>query len=189
MRDFFRDILQNLHLFTGLHQTQKMSDTQISRLLDELVKVSNRFGLFPEDHKKRVINDAIISDKDLKSITPAKINQWLSDAWNGLDAAQKFRYTQGNHKETNHKPLSPEEAQKYIDQWKKQLSGIDFSNLDPISSEVKILKKEIVRTQAKVNQREVACPGYTDGATGVKMECFGPTCMTCKGYGKIKVMA
>lgn len=178
MKDFFKQVCQELHVITGLRQMETLTDEQIRMLIDELVKVSNRFGHFPEEKKKQIIQNSILQDTELKKLTPAKVFQWLSHAWESLDAATRSKYIyKGDTSDlTNDQVLNGIKAQEYIDRWRESLKTIDYTRLEPLPTSKRIMKKELNPVAVKIAQKEIECP-----------RCEGKGCNYCKGFGRIKV--
>jgi hypothetical protein len=121
MRDFFRQILNDLYIYCGNRQVDKMTDTEITTLLDALCYISRLFDYIPEEEQQRIIRQCLMSDKEYQNLNARLINKWLSD--NG-----KMFFREAAHKENeqpeDYKPLSIEEAQPYIDQFKANLEKI-----------------------------------------------------------------
>lgn len=83
MRKYFYDLLQNLDKLTGMKQYEKLMQLsdfkkEIQTLLDILCRVSDQFPYIPDDDKKRIINDAVISDQEFIGLNAKIIYKWLS---------------------------------------------------------------------------------------------------------------
>lgn len=182
MDDYFLNALETLQIKTGLLQYEKIknNDEQVALLLSELVRATKRFGFLSDDTKQKVIDRNIMEDDGLKALTPAKVFQWLANYWNQLPQADKDKLI--NPKSiTDHKPCDPEQAQKFIEQWKEEFSKIDYSYLQPKVT-ARRFYKDSTNQAVKVNQKVVACPGYGENP------CLGAECPKCQGFGKIKEM-
>lgn len=172
IRQYFKEKLKTLHLYTGLNQANKLNDEQASILLDSLEKVFNMYGKFPVKKKQQIIDQQILLDENLTALTPKKVAQWLSRAWENLDAATRQSYLSEKTKDT-HQPCDPERAQKYIDKMRKELST------EPIKtkkSSIRFYGNE--REQIKIKQEIVDCPKCTKETRS--------ECGNCMGYGRIK---
>lgn len=188
MREYFKQLLQNFHVLTGYRQMENMTHAEASNLLDQLEKACNRFGKLPDKRKKWFIDKAILEDADLKKLTPAKVTQWLTAGWESLDAATKYNYLNAGKPEEKHEPLLGDAAQPYIDQWRKTLAQVDYSALEPLTAEVRIMKSPPPKEGARVALKEIPCKGYFDGKTPGRKPCIAPEyCPGCKGLGRIKV--
>lgn len=185
MKEYFKNLLKNLFLKTGLRQVEKMTQDQVDELIKELVATSNRFGLFPEDKKQKVITKALMLDEDLKSITPKKIFQYLSNAWENLDAATKFNYLKSKEEEKEHNPVTGDAAQKYIDEWRQSLSKMDARHLEPKKSSERVFKTRIEKSE-NIDLETIPCKGHR--VEGKLEKCKAPDfCNGCNGFGKIKI--
>lgn len=83
MRDFFKSELKTLHLKTGLQQYYKLSDLpdgkeQIRDLLDLLVKECDKFKLIPNEAKKKIVQDYMITDADFQGFNPKILWKWFN---------------------------------------------------------------------------------------------------------------
>lgn len=125
MRDYFKNLLINLKLRTGLRQYETLQEESNSQedfnerlglLLDELVKTSNRFGKIPDNLKQTAIETALFRDDRVFAITPKWIFQVLSNYYSGnmtkLDAMYRDR---NKEPEPEHDEVPPEKVKKYIE--------------------------------------------------------------------------
>ena len=69
MRAYFKQLLKNLDKLTGIRQYEKLCQTpkpkeEIKLLLDILCRVTDQFQYIPDDQKKHIIDDAVISDQE-----------------------------------------------------------------------------------------------------------------------------
>ena len=182
MRDYFKILLENLHVITGLRQLEYLKDSEVSRLLDELLRVSNRFGYFSEKKKQSIIDNALLADEDLKKITPSKVYHWLSNAWQNLDAATRQKYINKDFSGSKIKDdaLVGQEAQHFIDKWRDSLNNLDYSRLKPSKASERIMPNK-GRKAIPIETTIVDCPGLG------KEPCKGKGCGKCNGFGRIKL--
>lgn len=83
MRDYFKNLLQNLDKLTGMKQYEKLCQSEkpkeeIKTLLDILCRVSDQFPYIPDEDKKRIINDAVIADQEFIGLNAKIIYKWLA---------------------------------------------------------------------------------------------------------------
>lgn len=69
MRDFFKNLLQNLDKLTGIQQYSKLCQTanpkeEIKTLLDILCRVCDQYSFMPDEAKKQIISEAVITDPE-----------------------------------------------------------------------------------------------------------------------------
>lgn len=192
MRQFFIDQLKKFQLRTGYGVN--IPQEQVSELITEMVSVCNKFGKLPEEVKQKVIARQILQDTDLKKLTPAKIYHWLSYHWSNLDPATKNNYMRDPiEKPEGYRPLEGEERDKYLKQWKQELSKVGTPQ--PKSSKERILgDKSNESITNKLEFEIVDCEGHIDKSmqnmhpSKVKrLPCTGDTtCFGCDGSGKVK---
>jgi hypothetical protein len=178
MREFLLETLEGLKTLTGLNQFENLlladdSEKAISTLLDELERTCNKFGYLSEETKKNIISKNIFSDQSFKGLHPAKVYQWLSAYWTALTPAQIQALTNPEKKKEKHEPLSPEDAQKYIDSWKKVHAQI----AEPMTKTAKVkVNLSDGRRQNELKQEVINCPRCEND----------PLCGYCNGLGKVK---
>lgn len=124
MREFFKAKLLSLHIETGLQQYFKMSEMadfkdQFAALLDGLVLVCSWFPLIPDEDKKEIVSECMITDSEFIGFNKKIIWKWMN--------ARNPRY----FKELAHQdskaagePASPEEVEKYLKEWREDLAKI-----------------------------------------------------------------
>lgn len=174
MREYFKELMQNMYILTGYRQEQKLTDSQLSHLLDELTRASNKFSKIPEETKRSIIDRSILYDKEFTGLTPRKVYQWLSDYWQQLPQSSRQKLIEPEEEQKEWLPADPEKAQKYIDKLKKNLAALE-KTLPKKNAERYYLGKQT--EGVKIKQTEIDCP-----------DCDGTNqnCITCKGYGRIK---
>lgn len=106
MRRFFLELLNNLHLLTGLRQLEKMLNStasvnegkeEVNQLIEMMMKVSQQFAYIPEQDQKNIISNAVITDSEFTGLNARVIYKWL--------ALHKDKY----FKESQHIQQKPEE--------------------------------------------------------------------------------
>lgn len=114
MRNFFKDKLNNLYIYCGNRQLDKMSDPEITALLDALERVSKVYGYIPEEHQKQIIEKCLIEDKEYQNLNARLISKWL-------EVNGKVFFIQKHHEEKtqpeNYKPLEGEERDRAINEY------------------------------------------------------------------------
>jgi hypothetical protein len=87
MRLFFLELLNNLHLLTGLRQLDKMlsgsptaseGKEEINQLIDVMVRVAQQFPYIPEQDQKNIISNAVITDQEFTGLNARVIYKWLA---------------------------------------------------------------------------------------------------------------
>jgi len=129
MRDFYKNILENLYIYCGNRQIDKMSDSDITELLDALENISKLFDYIPEEEQKAIIKRCLLSDKDYQNLNVRLIHRWLSE--NG-----KMYFKEEAHTPIQfYEPAPREVADKYIEQFKANLQKIGNKTIIPITDE------------------------------------------------------
>ena len=183
-REYFFEKLKTLKHTTGLLQFEKMKseanpEKTINDLIDQFVWVRGRFKFIPEDTFRSIIDYGIIKETELKGLYPNVLYKWVSVWWDGLDIAKKQEYIKyynigKKEPENETKPVSDEEAQKYINEMKKIIA-----NIAPPSDSGKLYTRQH-KKGVKLEQEIVICDRCKD------KEPERNTCGHCNGYGKIK---
>lgn len=181
MREFLKQIAKDLYALTGLKQVEQMNQQEAAIFINSLLHTCNRFGRIPDNIKQKIIREKVLCDPDLKKLTPAKVYQWLSDYWNALDHATRQKFMIDPTEEKEHKPCSPEEAQKYIDKWKAQVNSMIDKNQTEAKS-IKASTRFYGREMAAVSisQKIVDCPECQN------KDELKDMCTSCNRFGKIK---
>lgn len=127
MRDFFKQELKTLYLKTGLQQYAKLSEMkdsekQIALLLDMLVEKCNHFPLIPEENKKEIVLQYMITDTEFQGFNPKILWKWFN--------AENRKYLPRDQSQFTEIPWTPPtpEQQAKIDelmrQWKIDMMKI-----------------------------------------------------------------
>lgn len=150
MRQFFLDLLNNLDKLAGLRQAEKIyashddpaeAKKEISQLITVLVSVADQFTTIPEEHKQRIIRNAVMTDPEFTSLNARIVYKWLN--------GQKDKF----YKELAHQPTVIKEEDKpipkddpryddYCEQWKKALAPMEERINITAKREVTILGHE-----------------------------------------------
>lgn len=118
MRAFFKQILTNLYIYCGNRQIEKMTDEEITTLLNALENVSKLYNYIPEDHQRQIIQKCLIEDKEYQNINARLIGKWFE-----LNGKKFFSETAHKPKEAP-EPVSEEKREMYLSEWKDAVSKI-----------------------------------------------------------------
>lgn len=148
MKQFFLDLLSNLDKLAGLRQIEKIyaqhadqgeAKKEINTLLTILVNICAQFPYIPEEEKKRIIQQAVVTDPEFNSLNARIVYKWL--------AVQKDKYYKEisaieNPIPENYEIVTGEKREEYLNQWLKALEPMQ-ERINPVSKkEVLILGKE-----------------------------------------------
>lgn len=149
MREYFLDLLNNLDKLAGLKQLDKIhascgddpgaAITEINRLLNGLVKVSEMFPLIPEADQKKIIDHMVISE-EFPSLNANLIYKWLN--------RYKDRFIKplpAEKPDPDKPPLTGEARQAALQKWLESLKGMEGMTARPMDQkEIEIEGKEWV---------------------------------------------
>lgn len=129
MRDYFLNLLQNLDKLTGMKQYEKlmqMSDykKEINTLLDILCRVCEQFPFIPDEAKKQIINDAVISDGDFIGLNAKFIAK-------SLNLKKEFYMNLKNDVVIHPEALTGEAREKRLGEWLKAINGMQMLQTTP----------------------------------------------------------
>ncbi|MFZ2905308.1 MAG: hypothetical protein WAZ98_03795 [Cyclobacteriaceae bacterium] len=151
MRDFFKELLNKLYPLTGIDQVGKLSDQQITELLNELEAESKSklWMHIKQEIIQRVIMDAVKNDPEFYGLNVKFLRRSLHKFWE--QSGQRILEAETKQEL---KPLvrTPEELQridKIATQYLKQLEAIHLPEMPKMS------KKEIEeegQVRPKVNR-------------------------------------
>jgi len=153
MREYFQQLLNNLETLTGMKQLERISQKanaadELNTLLDVLCRVSDLFPYIPEDAKKNIISDSIITDQDFIGLNAKIIYKWLN-----LRKDIYFKETAHQEKEQP-EPVTGEKRQEWLKIWEQTLDKMEGNfTVKPISN------AEIMRERFIGNMTE-ATEGY-----------------------------
>lgn len=123
MRDFFKQELQTLKAKTGLNQYENLSAMpdaafQLKTLFDAIEYVCSQFAYIPDEDKKAIVLEGIITDQEFNQLNARTVYKWLN--------AKKDRY----FKEMAHMPTEPvaeplkgKEMEDMLKYWESELMG------------------------------------------------------------------
>ncbi len=129
MREFFLDILKDLKDIYGCNQihwlmqecaTQEEFNKKKNFIIDSLVTVSKRFDYIPDEVQQKYIRKMLIEDQNYESLNTRVVWKWL-------DMHKVNHITHSHFDEdalTQYEPASPERADYWAEEWKKQLAMI-----------------------------------------------------------------
>lgn len=153
MKDFFRDILNRMVILTGKNQLEKLYElcgqqeqeyrAMLDDLLTELDNACLRFPYIPDNEKKKIIYEALVTDKDFYSLNKAIVIKWLEQK-KGLYFRESHHVNDNVLTEKDRTPLEGEARQAYIQQL------IDMT------------RNNYVRDVPKLTVREIEQEGQTE---------------------------
>lgn len=148
MKEFFLNILSNLDKLAGLRQIEKIygqhsdqveAKKEVNMLLDILVNICLQFPYIPDDDKKKIIQQAVVSDPEFNSLNARIVFKWL--------AIQKDKYYKEiahieNQTPENYEIVTGEKKEEYLKLWLASLEPMQ-QRVNPISKkEIQILGKD-----------------------------------------------
>jgi hypothetical protein len=150
MREYYRNVLNNLYIWCGTNQVEKMTDEAITMLLNALENVSKVYSYIPEEKQKEIIDKCLISDKEYRNINARQVSKWLEE--NG-----KHYFQQECHQQTEivAEPLTGEAREKRLAEWQKALLNIDTSFTQPVKGSGSKLREQMDRV-APIKQEHSA---------------------------------
>lgn len=135
MREFFKAKLLSLHIETGLQQYFKMSEMadfkeQFAALLDGLVLVCSWFPLIPDEDKKEIVSECMITDSEFIGFNKKIVWKWMN-----ARNPRYFKELAHQDSKSEGEPASAEEVEKYLKEWREAISRI--GNPQAISEGIK----------------------------------------------------
>lgn len=126
MKDYFLQLLQNLDKLTGMKQYEKLMQMseykrEINTLLDILCRVCEQFPFIPDEDKKRIINDAVISDGDFIGLNAKFIAK-------SLNLRKEFYMSLKDDVAIHPDALTGEAREKRLQEWLKAINGMEMMN-------------------------------------------------------------
>lgn len=124
MRDYFKNLLQNLDKLSGLKQYEKLCQSknpkeEIKTLLDILCRVCDQFPFIPDEDKKRIIDDAVIADQEFIGLNAKIIFKWLS-------LKKEFYLKETGEPEISPEALTGEARNKRLQEWLQAIDGMQM---------------------------------------------------------------
>jgi len=125
MREFFKQLLNDLKRLCGLNQLQTLNDMpdprkEIAALLDVLCRVADQFPMIPDADKQKIIENGVIFDTEFTGLNARVIARWLNqhkDRYTTMAAKVESEISTG-------KILTPDEYAPYLEQWLEQVKKI-----------------------------------------------------------------
>lgn len=164
------ELLKYAKVVTGKTISAKYDDQEREMIVDEILYTFKKFGYIVNPIE--VVKDYLKKDKDFYGLTPQKVFHYLSDYWTSLPSGKRYQLM-GLEKTEEVKPMNPEEAEKYIKLWKKNLAKIQEPK--PIRTQTRFYDKEY--ESLKLEFQEIDC-----------RHCEGEGCNHCNNLGRIKII-
>jgi transposase len=164
MREYFLDILNDLDKLAGLKQLDKIhaaagddrgaAITEINKLLNGLVRVSEMFPMIPEAEQKRIIDHAVIAE-EFPSLNASVVYKWLARY------KDKFIQIPQEPEKPQEPPLTGEARKAQLDKWLASLKGTENMTVRPmdrkeIATEGKEWVSEIDRKAVSVGIKKTS---------------------------------
>lgn len=136
MREYFTRLLNNLEALTGMKQLERISQKpnaaeELNNLLEILCRVSDLFPYIPDDAKKNIISDSVVTDQDFIGLNAKIIYKWLNlrkDIY-FKEIAHKDRLT-----EEDYAPATGEKRDEWLKIWTQELDKLsDSFSVKPVS--------------------------------------------------------
>lgn len=129
MREYFLNLLKNLDKLTGMKQYEKLCQMknpkeEIKILLDILCRVCEHFFYIPDDAKKQIIDEAVISDQDFIGLNAKFIAK-------SLNAKKEFYMSQKDDVVISPEALTGEARQQRLKEWMKKVNGMEMVQNKP----------------------------------------------------------
>lgn len=123
MRDFFKNLLQNLDKLTGLQQYAKLCQTanpkeEIKTLLDILCRVCDQYSFIPDDAKKQIIGEAVITDPEFIGLNAKFIAK-------SLNVKREFYLGKPDDVVISPDALTGEAREQKLKEWAEALSKLE----------------------------------------------------------------
>lgn len=135
MREYFTQLLNNLESLTGMKQLERISQKpnaadELNKLLDILCRVCDLFPYIPNDAKKNIISDSVVTDQDFIGLNAKVIYKWLN-------LRKDIYYKEVAHVESENQPepVTGEKRQEWLNIWTQELDKIsDNFTVKPVSN-------------------------------------------------------
>jgi len=148
MRDYFQQLLNNLETLTGMKQLERISqkanaDNELNTLLDVLCKVSDLFPYIPDDAKKNIISDSVITDQEFIGLNAKIIYKWLN-------LRKDIYFKEIAHKNSVEvEPVTGEKRDEWLNIWQQTLAKMeDNFTVKPVTN-AEILREKFHGKDAK----------------------------------------
>lgn len=149
MREFFTQLLNNLESLTGMKQLERISQKpnaadELNNLLDILCRVTDLFPYIPNDAKKNIISDSVVTDQDFIGLNAKIIYKWLN-------LRKDIYYKEIAHIETENQPepLTGEKRQEWLNIWTQELDKMsDNFTVKPLTN-AEVMREKMLGNQAE----------------------------------------
>lgn len=144
MREFFKQELKTLYAKYQLNQFDKlwnmtdengknMGREMLTALLDELERVCNKFPYIPDEAKKEIIQDFMVSDPEFIGLNAKALYKWfdLKKSYYWAISTPEQREELTPEEIERRKPLPPEQAEVYVKQWMEAVELIGGPKTSP----------------------------------------------------------
>lgn len=177
MRDLIIRLLKRVPILTGIRQGEGMDADQKTMMVDELVFVCKKFSYLSNEDKARILEDGMMKDPDFYGLNAKKAYKYLSDYWTALPSGTRYKLMGQEDDISDSEPLSPEDAQTYLEEWKRSLEAIGEPQKKTFVHRFRSKYEE----SAKIDQEVVDCPECENDPQD-RVGCTG-----CNGFGQIKI--
>lgn len=122
MRDYFKHLLQNLDKLSGHKQYEKLCQApnpkeEITTLLDILTRVCDQFPFIPDESKKQIIQEAVISDPEFIGLNAKFIAK-------SLNSKKEFYINQKDDVVIHPDALTGEAREVWLKKWMEAINGL-----------------------------------------------------------------
>lgn len=122
MREFFKQLLRMLDKLTGNKQYERLCESknpkeEITLLLDILCRVCDQFKYIPDEAKKQIIEDAVISDAEFIGLNAKFIAK-------SLNLKKEFYMNQKDEVAIHPEALTGEARQKRLKEFLEAINGM-----------------------------------------------------------------
>lgn len=148
MREYFTQLLNNLESLTGMKQLERISQKpnaadELNNLLDILCRVCDLFPYIPDDAKKNIISDSVVTDQDFIGLNAKVIYKWLN-------LRKDVYYKEIAHVESQNQPepVTGEKREEWLKIWTQELDKIsDNFTVKPVSN-AEMMREKFLGNQA-----------------------------------------
>lgn len=150
MREYFTRLLNNLESLTGMKQLERISQKpnaadELNNLLDILCRVSDLFPYIPDDAKKNIISDSVVTDQDFIGLNAKIIYKWLNlrkDIY-FKEIAHRDKLT-----EDDYTPATGEKRDEWLKIWTQELDKLsDNFSVKPVTN-AELMREKMLGEEA-----------------------------------------
>lgn len=150
MREYFTRLLNNLESLTGMKQLERISQKhnaadELNNLLDILCRVSDLFPYIPDDAKKNIISDSVVTDQDFIGLNAKIIYKWLN-----LRKDIYFKEVAHQHRitEEDYAPAVGEKREEWLKIWTQELDKMsDNFTVKPVTN-AELMREKMLGEEA-----------------------------------------